>query len=240
MAPKTLAPAAVLACAVAAACGTTAPAPLPVVRCDSTVTAESVQAFALGDVGVYVEGSDASLAPVRADLGSYLGAMWGGAVPVGSGPPDGTKPLSLWVSSRPAAASLAGTTIADGYLLKRVDAGGATTLLVYAAGAADLASGAYALLEELGARFFHPKQELVPALGAPRVPTSLDVWRRPLARRRGLQPHTLHPIEYQPVFMEPGDANLADAKRYVDWLVKTGQNYVQWPLLATVDWASWQ
>ena len=49
-------------------------------------------------------------------------------------------------------------------------AGGKTTVLVYAPDAADLASGAYALLEELGARFFHPKQELVPALGAPAPP----------------------------------------------------------------------
>jgi hypothetical protein len=230
-----------LVCAIAAACSSgDAPAPLPVVPCDSTVTSASVQPFALADVGVYLDATDPSLDPVRADLASYLGTMWGGAVPVASTAPDGSKPLSLWLSSSPAAAALSGTTIATGYLLKRVDTNGATTLLVYAPDAADLATGAYALLEELGARFFHPKQELVPALGAPRVPTALDVWRTPLARRRGLQPHTLHPIEYQPVFMDPSDANLADAKLFVDWLVKTGQNYMQWPLLSTVDWITWQ
>jgi len=238
---RTLAPASVLVCAVAAACSSSsAPAPLPVVPCDSTVTAASVQIFALADVGVYLDASDPSLDPVRSDLAGYLGAMWGGPVSVATSAPDGTRPLSLWFSSSPAAAAALGTAIPGGYALKRIDAGGATTLLVYAPDAADLATGAYALLEELGARFFHPKQELVPALGAPRIPTSLDVWRTPLARRRGLQPHTLHPIEYQPVFMEPGDANLADAKLFIDWLVKTGQNYVQWPLLSTVDWTSWQ
>src|SRR5262249_23214750 len=122
---------------------------------------------------------------------------------------------------------------------KRLDAGGVTTLLVYAPDAGDLAAGAYALLEELGARFFHPKEQFVPHLGAPRVPATLDVWRRPAARRRGLQPHTLHPIESLWTFMVPGADNLADAERFVDWLVKTGQNYVQFPLLGTVDWASW-
>jgi hypothetical protein len=51
---------------------------------------------------------------------------------------------------------------------------------------------------------------------------------------RGIQLHTLHPIEYLPAFHEPSPQNLADAKRVIDWLVKTGQNYVQWVLLSTV------
>ncbi len=63
--------------------------------------------------------------------------------------------------------------------------------------------------------------------------------RAPLVAQRGLQFHTLHPIEYLAVFNEPSAANLADAKRVVDWLVKTGQNYVQWALLSTVDFATW-
>jgi hypothetical protein len=239
----------IFAAVVAAACGSSqggagAPAPLPVVACDSTVTSASTQSFALGDVGVYLDGTDASLAPVSADLAKYLGAMWGGTVTVASTPPDGSKPLSVWISSSPAAATMAtpagGAAVTGGYTLMRADANGEATLLAYAPDAPDLAAGAYALLEQLGARFFHPKQELVPALGAPRVPTTLAVTRTPLAKRRGLQPHTLHPIEYQPVFMEPGDANLADAKLFVDWLVKTGQNYMQWPLLSTVDWTTWQ
>ncbi|HSQ64683.1 MAG TPA: hypothetical protein VLM85_15775, partial [Polyangiaceae bacterium] len=55
-----------------------------------------------------------------------------------------------------------------------------------------------------------------------------------------LQLHTLHPIEYFHVFNEPSDEHLAEAKRFVDWLVKTGQNYFQWTELATVDWDSWR
>lgn len=233
-----------LACALAvvAACSSSnqsSSAP-PVVACNSAAPQPATDAFALGDVGVYVDSTDPLLAPVRADLASYLGTMWGGPVRVASGAPDGSSGVSIWVSSSTAAAATLGTTIADGYVIRRTDSGGKTTLLVYAPTAGDLASGAYALLEELGARFFHPKQELVPQLGQPRVPHSIDVWRHPMTQTRGLQPHMLHPIEYFDVFMQPSAANLADAKRFVDWLVKTGQNYMQWPLLSTVPWSTWK
>jgi len=103
--------------------------------------------------------------------------------------------------------------------------------LVVAPDAANLAFGAYALLEELGARFFHPMQELVPAFGKARVPPGLSVTRAPAMKSRGVQFHTLHPIEYFATFNQPSDASLAEAKRVVDWLVKTGQNYFQWVLL---------
>jgi hypothetical protein len=213
--------------------------PPPVVKCDSTAATTPTDAFALADVRVALDSTDPLLTPVRADLASYLGAMWGGPVDVASSPSTSSK-VSVWISSSTEAQAALGTAIADGYVLRRIDAGGRTTLVVYAPDAANLAAGAYALLEELGARFFHPKQELVPKLGAPRLPRTLDVWRRPMARTRGLQTHTLHPIEYMTTFMEPSAANLADAKLLIDWLVKTGQNYLLLPLLATVDWTTWK
>jgi hypothetical protein len=238
-APRALACALVFACAAGACSSSTAP-PAPVVACDSTVAATDTDTFALGDVGVYLDASDPLLAPVRADLASYLGAMWGGAVSVASTAPDGSKRVSIWLSTSPAAAAKIGATLTDGYAIQRVDAPGATTLVVYAKDALDLAWGAYAMLEELGIHFFHPKQELVPPLGAPRLPSRIAVTRAPLVHQRGLQPHTLHPIEYFDTFMQPSADNLADAKLFIDWLVKTGQNYVQWPLLSTVDWNAWK
>ncbi len=229
-------------CIAAAVACTSSPPPSPpaVVACDSTVPASGSESFPATDVGVYVESSDPILAPVRADVVSYLGQMWGAAPSASGAAPDGSGRLSIWISSSPAAAAALGTTIGEGYALRRIDAGGKTTLLVYANDAGDVAAGAYALLEELGCRFFHPKQELVPHLVAAFVPTSLQEWRRPAASRRGLQPHTLHPIEYFATFMEPSEANLVDAKAFIDWLVKTGQNYVQWPLLSTVNWSTWK
>jgi hypothetical protein len=59
-----------------------------------------------------------------------------------------------------------------------------------------------------------------------------------MTKVRGLQIHLLHPLEYLKSLMEPGESNLAEARRLVDWLVKTGQNHVQWPLLGSVDWPS--
>jgi hypothetical protein len=209
------------------------------VACNSGAAPAGTDAFSLADVGVYIDAADSLLDPVRTDLASYLETMWGGPVPVSNTAPDGSRRVSIWISSSTAAASTLGTSVPDGYAIRRIDAGGKTTLLVFAPDPADLAAGAYALLEELGARFFHPKQELVPHLGAPRLPHAIDVWRHPMAATRGLQPHTLHPIEYFATFMVPSDANLADAKRFVDWLVKTGQNYMQWPLLSTVEWSTW-
>jgi hypothetical protein len=230
------------ACAGEGCSSATAPAPPPpqVISCRSSTAPAGADAFSLSDVGVYLEGSDPLLDPVRSDLASYLTTMWGGTTSVVNGAPDGSRRASIWLSSSAAAAAALGHATGDGYAIRRTDAGDKTTVLVYAADAADLATGAYALLETLGARFFHPKQELVPTFGRPWLPHAIDVWRHPMTPIRGLQPHTLHPIEYFDVFMQPGDANLADAKRFVDWLVKTGQNYMQWPLLSTVPWTTWK
>jgi hypothetical protein len=198
------------------------------------------ESVAATDVGVYLDTTDPLLDPVVADLGSYLGTSWGRPVTVTRAAPPFTQKRTIWLSTSAAAATLAGVSITDGYAIERVKgAGGSASIVVYAPDGANLEFGAYALLEELGVRFFHPKQELVPLRGSPALPLALDVKRAPLVQQRGLQFHTLHPIEYLAVFNEPSAENLADAKRVVDWLVKTGQNYVQWALLSTVDFATW-
>jgi hypothetical protein len=206
--------------------------PPPTVPCDTTALAAAFDAFAPADVGVYLDATDPSLDPVRADLAKYLGAMWGGSFDVAQAPPDGSKALSVWLSTSDAAKTAAGATMTDGYVIQR----NGPKLIVYAKDPANLAFGAYALLEELGARFFHPKEELVPQIGGPRIPATLSITRKPAAARRGIQLHVLHPIEYMPMLLKPSPDNLADAKGFIDWLVKTGQNYLQWPLLGTVDW----
>jgi hypothetical protein len=212
-------------------CKSSHDAPEPSIPCDSNALLTAYDAFAPSDVGVYLDANDPLLAPVRADLARYLGAMWGAPVVVASTPPDGSKALAMWISTSDAARAAAGASLTDGYALARSGA----KLVVYAKDAPNLAAGTYALLEELGARFFHPKEELVPKLPGPRIPRTLSVARRPAAARRGIQLHLLHPIEYGPTFLQPSAENLADAKLFIDWLVKTGQNYLQWPLLATVD-----
>lgn len=99
--------------------------------------------------------------------------------------------------------------------------------------------GLYALLSEKhGFAFLHPKETL-------RVPKAhLPPWRklegRARFRWRGFHLHTQHPIEltealHDPAF--PDGENLVRA--YIDWLVRNGQNYFEFCLLRSVDWAQW-
>ena len=214
------------------------PPPQPPV-CKSSFASATEEAVAQADVGVYLDATDPVLDPVASDLASYLGASWGAPVTVSRTTPDFTKQRTIWLSTSDAAAAKAGASITSGYAIERVSGtGGSSSIVVYAKDATDLATGAYALLETLGIRFFHPKQEIVPQRTSPVLPLSLDVKRAPFVAQRGLQFHTLHPIEYLAVFNEPSDANLADAKKVIDWLVKTGQNYVQWALLSTVSYST--
>ncbi len=207
------------------ACDATPPA---VVSCDENAIIAAGDSFAAGDVGIAFEGADAFVAR---DVAGYLATMWGGPVAAAS---SSTK-LTLTFSTSAAARARAGFTASDGYAIVRQD----PEVLVVANDAPNLAFGAYALLEELGARFFHPKDELVPVLGHPIVPRTLAITRASPFSKRGLQLHTLHPIEYFHVFNEPSAEHFEDAKRFIDWLVKTGQNYFQWVELVTVDFSSW-
>ena len=230
-------------CVVAAllACDTAGNEIVQVVACDRLGLAASGDAFDAADVAVNVEtGGDPLLVPVAADVSSYLGRLWNGTFPATDAPPDFSKKLTIWISTSQDARGQAGFTALDGYAIVRQDPPKQTRILVVANDAKNLAFGAYALLEELGVRFFHPLDEVVPALPRPYVPHAMQITRAPAWRQRGLQLHTLHPIEYFHVFNEPSDEHLAQAKRFVDWLVKTGQNYFQWVELATVDFATWK
>ncbi len=203
-----------------------------------------MESFAIADVAVALEsGGSANLEIVRNDLASTLTTLWGNPVAISSSAPDFSKKLTIWLSLSDAAKTAAGASPSTGYVIDRVTApNGNAVIVVTAPDATNLAYGAYALLEELGARFFHPKQSFLPSLGGVRVPKSLSINRVPAMADRGLQPHTLHPIEYMQVLQIPSDQNLADAKQLIDWLVKTGQNYVQWPLLDEdhVPFAAWK
>jgi hypothetical protein len=214
----------------------------PSVPCSSTATTADVENVSPASVGVFVEtSSDARMGAVSADVASYLSKMWGANVAVVDGPPSGAQAISIWISSSANARAKAGVADGDaGYAIERVSDASGSTIVVAANDADDLSAGAYALLETLGARFFHPMQELVPSFGAARLPKTIDVRAAALTKQRGVQLHLLHPIEYFQTFMQPSDASLAEAKRVIDWLVKTGQNHLQFPLLSTVDFDAWK
>lgn len=189
-----------------------------------------VQVFLDVDEG---EGADV----LEGELRHYLSLLWGRDVDVTRGAP-GDEPLpTLWFTTDPAVLAGLGGAPAGGYRMVRSDDG--PTVTVAAAGLLPLAHGAYAFLEELGARFFHPVDEIVPALDGAYLPWELEVTRAPAAPLVGLHLHLLHPLEYMRPFLEPGEQNLEDAKDVVDWLVKTGHTHLQWYMMNTVPWEPW-
>jgi hypothetical protein len=104
----------------------------------------------------------------------------------------------------------------------------------------------YALLEELGFAFLHPLAPTVPARLT--WPTArLDVRRAPRWPIRGLQLHTMHPLELTDLLngwgpLGPDDeagwrAMLPEWERYLEWSVANGQNRVHWIPLIADSWA---
>ena len=89
-------------------------------------------------------------------------------------------------------------------------------------------------LEEIGFRFFHPWRMSVP--DEPVVPDAVDTaTQQPEMVTRGLHLHTIHPIEGYYAMWEPGEQNLADAKRIVNWVVMNRGNYIQWVALDDIS-----
>lgn len=204
-------------------------------------TPETSTLEATPGLSVWIEtGTTAEGLGLRVEMAGYLERIFGPVDVFGGAPAPGTEPV-LWITMSPAAAALAGPIPERSYLLRRTtDASGRTVMLVHARDVHHLAYAFFAFAEVLGARFFHPREELVPALGRAMLPASLDALVTTPLAVRGLQLHVLHPIEWFRALEGSTDEDLAEARQLVDWLVKTGQNHLQWPLLRTVDWASWK
>ena len=104
----------------------------------------------------------------------------------------------------------------------------ATTQEVHAGGHLGAQYGITHALENLGFRFRSPYATYWPSrLRAPAAALP-DVVHAPEIRVRGFQLHTLHPFEAYFAFWEPGAENLADARRIIDWTIKSRGNFVQW------------
>lgn len=118
----------------------------------------------------------------------------------------------------------------DGSFILRTEreSGRPPTVRITGRGGVGAMYGAYTFLEKLGVRFFHPEQEYVPKRPDLSV-GDLNVTESPAFKWRGIQQHTLHPIEYTYILMaDPTEQNLQYAYRYVEWLAKNRQNYLFW------------
>lgn len=105
---------------------------------------------------------------------------------------------------------------------------GAHAWAVHAGDALGAQYGLTHLLEALNYRYFHPTAPVRPwdvNLDAS-DPADFGPRFEPEQRVRGLQLHTLHPVEALDLWT-PGEAQLARAEAVVDWLVKNRGNYLQ-------------
>ena len=120
------------------------------------------------------------------------------------------------------------TLPAEGYVIAHPSA---RTLVVRAPDTLGAQYGVSEALEDLGFRFRHPSDTLVPTVPVLVATATFGVTHAPEVRVRGLQLHTIHPIEGYFALWEPSAVNQVDAHRTVDWLVKNRGNFLQWPAL---------
>lgn len=214
---------------LAASCGDPVEEQPPTeLTCDATVSSATYEVVPVEDTRIFLdlpEGHERDI--LQRDIVDVLERLWGSEPTVVFGAPDGSTPAPLWISASEQARSASGAKLEKGYALARSGGG----LVAYGTDGYHASVAAYALLEELGARFFHPMEDLVPALGEARFPAELAVERAPAFETRGVQLHTLHPIEYLEPLTVPGEQNLAVARKLIDWLVKTGHDQIQWWIL---------
>jgi hypothetical protein len=141
----------------------------------------------------------------------------------------------------------------EGYLLRSANVGQRSTIGVDGKstareGADDVGAlyGAYALLEQLGFGFLHPL-EPTPPLALPGKAPAVDRASSPRWPQRGLQLHTMHPLELTDMLQGwgPGgptdkagwEASLDQWDTFLEWMVANGQNRVHWVWLASEKWA---
>ena len=107
--------------------------------------------------------------------------------------------------------------------------------------------GAYRALELLGFAFLHPLAPTRPSALPTELP-QVDESHQPRWRIRGMQIHTMHPLELTDLLngWGPGGtgdgagwrAMLPDWSNTLEWLVANRQNRVQWVLLNAASWAT--
>lgn len=106
---------------------------------------------------------------------------------------------------------------------------------------AGVACGLYGLLQEqLGIRFIHPRQTIIPHYQRWPLRPGLRFSARPRFTYQGFHLHTLHPIELTEQLHNPDYPRaFEDVAAYLDWLARNGQNSFQFFLLRGINRSTW-
>jgi hypothetical protein len=104
-----------------------------------------------------------------------------------------------------------------------------------------ISCGLYGLLQEqLWFSFYHPKEINIPNLKY--WPLTETFYWHAKARfdKKGFHLHTMHPIELTEALLDVNFKNgEEEIRKYIDWLVRNGQNYFEFNVLNTIDTARW-
>lgn len=172
--------------------------------------------------------SEPGVAMAIADLTRYLQAVTG-------------KPVTTVVAGMPMPADAAGATVIaigqgapsgkpEGYAIRATG----NTIRIAGDDLRGMQYGIYRLMELSGKRFYSYEDQYTPAVGQAVVPTNgFTEVQAPTAqmKTRGFSPHTYHPIPLSEAFHNPSPEHLAMIKRYIDWQVQNGQNFIMFPFL---------
>lgn len=104
-----------------------------------------------------------------------------------------------------------------------------------------IAFGLYGLLQEqLGVKFYHPKQTKMPSYYAWPLDAKFKWEAKAQFDKKGFHLHTQHPLELTEQLLNEDYPNaMRDVKQYLDWLVRNGQNYFEFNLLESIDLKEW-
>jgi hypothetical protein len=101
--------------------------------------------------------------------------------------------------------------------------------------------GLYGLLQEqLGFRFYHPREMVIPTLEQFPIRPSFEMQGVAQFDKKGFHLHTMHPLELTEQLHDGTLPNaLEDIKQYLDWMVRNGQTYFDFCLLESIDRKVW-
>ena len=127
------------------------------------------------------------------------------------------------------------------YKWKGVKAGEGYSLKLETPTYVGISNGLYGLLQEqLGFKFYHPRESIIPNWEKWPLDKALDWSAEPRFDKAGFHIHSQHPLELTESLLVYDYPNaIENVKEYLDWLARNGQNYFEFNLLESIDLKEW-